>query len=296
MIDNSQHNQQDKIIFEVKTTYDKNELLNKIKQLKKTTRKPRSDKGTQRGPNSKIRSDAGIQRGPMTQAKEPLTVYLIVKTRLFKSAKDEDYNVYQDQDGFYIPRPAPTKTIYKNYIVTNQGMSIPRTIKHVQGKDIDLEQYRYQALQDKAILTPLELIPDKYQQQLSQEIRKTQATNWLELFTNWYFLSEEEVLTTSYQQWRDKHYGTPDEQDCLNKILLSKKYENEHARVRDREYSKVFEKIKIDVLNNPHNWSLTMSQIDKVVRQQIKDQGLDKEIDNIVQQYMAQWVEEQKEK
>ena len=271
----------------------KQELLDTLKALKKETRKPRNDKGKSRGPNTKIRSDAGIPRGPSTQAKEPITVYLIVKNRLFKSARDEDFNVYQDLDGFYIPRPAPTKTIYKNFIVTNQGVRIPRTVKHTQGKDVDLEEYRYLALQDKAALSPLEEIPDKYKQQFLQEITKTQATNWLDLFTRWYFLTEEEVLTTSYQQWRDKHYGTPDEQEKLTKLLFSKKYENEHARVRDEEYSRVFEKLKIDVLNDPHNWHLTMSQIEKVVRQRIKDMGLDEDINDRVSQRMDRWVEEQ---
>lgn len=38
----------------------KQELLDTIKQLKSQTRKPRADKGIQRGPNSKTRSDAGI--------------------------------------------------------------------------------------------------------------------------------------------------------------------------------------------------------------------------------------------
>lgn len=272
----------------------KQELLDTIKQLKKETRKPRADKGMQRGPNSKTRSDAGIPRPHLSSLspKEPLTVYLIVKNRLFRSARDEDYNVYQDQDGYYIPRSAPTKITYKNYIVTSQGARIPRTVKHTQGKTVDLEEYRYKALQDKAILTPLEIIPEKYQQPLSQEIKKTSATTWLDLFTRWYFLDETEVLTTSYQQWREKQYGN-DAQERLNKILLSKKYENERARVRDREYSKVFEQLRIEVINDPSNAHMTMLQIEKVVRQQIKDRGLDEEIDNIVKKHMDRWVDEQ---
>lgn len=274
--------------------YDKQELLDTIKELKRTTRKPRNDKGLQRGPNSKTRSDAGIPRPHLSSLspKEPITIYLIVKNRLFKSARDEDYNVYQDQDGFYIPREAPTKITYKNYIVTSKGQRIPKTVKHVQGKKIDLEQYRYQALQDKAILTPLQIIPEKYLKELQQEIRKTRAITWLDLFCNWYFLDETEVLTTSYQQWREKHYGN-DAQDRLNKILLSKKYENERARVRDKEYSKVFERLKIEVLNDLSNAHMTMLQIEKVVRQRIKDEGLEEDIDNIVKQHMDQWVDEQ---
>lgn len=273
-------------------------LLEQARQLKKQTRKPRADKGIQRGPNSKTRSDAGILRPHLSSLapKELLTVYLIVKNRLFRSARNEDYNVYQDQDGFYIPREAPTKTTYKNYIVTHQGARIPRTVKHVQGKKIDLEQYRYQALQDKATLYPLEIIPEKYQQQLSQEIRRARATTWLDLFCNWYFLDETEVLTTSYQQWRDKHYGKPDEQDRLNKILLSKKYENEYAKVRDEEYSKVFEKMKIDAINDLSNAHMTMLQIEKLVRQQIKEQGLEEEMNQRVQERMDKWLDEQQEK
>ena len=272
----------------------KQELLDTIKQLKSQTRKPRADKGIQRGPNSKTRSDAGILRPHLSSQspKEPLTVYLIVKNRLFKSARDEDYNVYQDQDGYYIPRSAPTKITYKNYIVTSQGARIPRTVKYAQGKTVDLEEYRYKALQDKAILTPLEIIPEKYQNELQQEIKKTSATTWLDLFTRWYFLDETDVLTTSYQQWREKQYGN-DAQERLNKILLSKKYENERARVRDREYSKVFERLRIEVINDPSNAHMTMLQVEKVVRQQIKDRGLDEEIDNIVKKHMDQWVDEQ---
>lgn len=271
----------------------KQELLDTLKQLKQTTRKTRTDKGKTRGPNSKKRSDAGIPRCPSSAPKSPLTVYFIVKNRLFSSARDEEYNVYQDIDGYYIPRPGPTKQVYKNFIVTNRGQRIPRTIKHTQGKEVDLEAYRYHGLQDKALTSPLELIPVSSAQQLVQELNKTGANNWLDLFTRWYAIDEEKVLTTSYEQWRIDHYGEPDREAQRLSLLYSKKYENMHARVRDEEYSRVFEKLKIEVINQPQNVHLTMVQIEKVVRQQIKDDGWEEYINNKINERMERWMNEQ---
>ena len=272
------------------------ELLDTIKQLKKETRKPRADKGMQRGPNSKTRSDAGIPRSPSSAPRSPLTVYFIVRSRLFRSAKDEDYNVYQDQDGYYIPRPGPVKQVYKNYIVNNHGLRIPRTVKNVQGKDIDLEKYRYIAFQYMAFQNPLDAPSPSQAQQLYVEFRTTLATNWLELFTRWYHLEEEQVAITSYEQWRDIHYGTPDEQDKLNQILLSKKYEDTRAHIRDEEYSKVFEVLRIETINNPQNAHLTMLQIEKVGRQRMKDEGYLEDINDRVEHRMEKWLEQQREK
>jgi hypothetical protein len=271
----------------------KQELLDTLKQIKQTTRKPRNDKGKSRGPNSKKRSDAGIPRSPSLAPKNPLTVYFIVKNRLFNSAKNEEYNVCQDIDGYFIPRPGPTKQVYKNYIVNNHGLRIPRTVKNVQGKDVDLEAYRYHGLQDKAITLPLELIPITSAQQLVQELNKTGATNWLELFTRWYAIDEEKVLTTSYEQWRIDHYGEPDRDVQRLSLLHSKRYEDMYARVRDEEYSKVFEKLKIEVINHPEHAHLTMLQIEKVVRQQIKTDGWEEYINNKITEKMDRWVEEQ---
>lgn len=282
----------------VKTTYDKQELLNTIKQLKSQTRKTRADKGMQRGPNSKTRSDAGIPRPHLSSQspKEPLTVYLIVKNRLFKSATSEDYQVNQDINGYYIPRPGPIKQVYKNFIVTSRGQRIPRTIKHVQGKSIDLEQYRYLAFQEKAFREPMVPIPEKYRQQLSQEIKNTRATNWLELFCGWYDLEEDQVAITSYEQWRVKQYGEPDKETKRLALLTSKKYEDTYAHIRDEEYSKVFEKMKIEAINDLSNAYMTMLQIEKLVRQQIKEQGLEEEINQRVQNRIDKWLDEQEEK
>ena len=297
MIDQSQHNQQEQIEQKMlKTTYSKEELLAKLREIKKNTRKPRSDKGTTRGPNCRTRSDAGLLRPHLSSQspKDPLTVYFIVKTRSFRSAKNEDYNIYKDQDGYFIPRKAPTRQVYKNYTVTNRGVRIPRTVKNIQGKDIDLEKYRYIGLQEMAFRKPLETPNPSQQDKLKEELMVTRATNWLELFTRWYNLTEEQVAITSYEQWRILHYGAPDAQDKLNEILLSKKYEDMHAHIRDEEYSRVFQAIKIEVMNDPNNWHMTMAQIEKTVRQQIKGSGLDLTIDKRVQERMDKWVEEQK--
>ena len=61
----------------------KEELLKRVAELtNKQPRKPRSDKGRTRGPNSKVRSDKGTHRPLYTNAMPAMKTYLSVKNKL----------------------------------------------------------------------------------------------------------------------------------------------------------------------------------------------------------------------
>lgn len=297
----------------------KEELMKQLEEMgydASSGRKHRSDRGKVRGPNSKIRSDKGISKGSIPTRSNPLAVYISTRNRLLNQQLTESNPIGVTLDENYIycllQRNSTTKT--GNYSVVNRGALINRTTKHIQGYEIDIEKYRFNALQSKAENKPID---NKYLSVFKNEIELTCATTWLELFCRLYHIREEDYLLWSYEHWR-KDYdiigedllptqfvfnlkaspGTPEfmpeysdrvfelEQENIVKITQSKEYQNEKARYRDLLMANEGAKIKNSIMES--NSEMTMMQIDKVVRKQLDMKNINKRIDD----HMIEWVKE----
>ena len=198
-----------------------------------TGRKIRSDKGTKRGPNSKVRSDKGTKRGPNstirsdkgykrpTKERSKITVYLALKGRILNSTVyDEtqpDYCLRIDENMLFIPMIKHNTVKQQNYTIVSKGLAKQRTCKHIQGYEIDLESYRFEALQELALNFPNELIAEsqyniKFAAEVSQlvnlygsDIVNKATITWWDLFCLLYHILGEDVAKWTYQQWHQQY-------------------------------------------------------------------------------------------
>lgn len=289
------------------------ELLAIAKALSpERTRKPRSDKGKERGPNSHVRSDKGeIRYASRGSKKSPITVYLSLRNKLLLKGDD---GVKTDVNMIYIPIVRENRQVYKYYNIVSHGSEIHRTVKHIQGKTIDLEKYRFVAIQE---LLSSDKPDDLSKRVFKNEFAYTDTNNMFDLFCKLYHIEDKDSLLWSYEKWRE-HYDIvsdnplPDtflfdirnkpgsanfhpeyaETQLLKNILTtaaleqSKEYINLRSKVYDEEYSKRFMAAMSYILVDQPE--LTMVQVEKLARQTI---DLDK-INKIVKERMDQWVQE----
>lgn len=295
----------------------KENLLSQLKELGYDTssgRKQRSDKGTIRGPNSKTRSDKGEKRLPYA-SRDPIVSYQIVKTRLLsKEVSSQDDGLQLDINGIFCPVIRQNKTKNEEYFVVIHGVKKNRTVRHIKGYTVDLEKYRFEALQNAASNMP---IPEEYRSIFKREIEQTNANTWIELFCRLYHIKEEDYLLWTYEHWKNDYliiceekldnnfqfnlrYSPGSEQfmpeysfrigelrqEKEETLALSKEYENVRARYRDLLLSKAEQQIRNELLSQQEFDELSKTQLDKLVRKQINKE----EINNQVEDYMKSWL------
>lgn len=292
-------------------------LLSQLKELGYDTssgRKQRSDKGTIRGPNSKTRSDKGEKRLPYA-SRDPVVSYQIVKTRLLsKEVSSQDDGLQLDINSIFCPVIRQNKTKNEEYFVIIHGVKKNRTVRHIKGYTVDLEKYRFEALQNAASNIP---IPEEYRSIFKQEIEQTNANTWIELFCRLYHIKEEDYLLWTYEHWKNDYlimceekldnnfqfnlqYSPGSEQfmpeyafrigelrqEKEETLVLSKEYENVKARYRDLLLSKAEQQIRNELLSQQEFDELSKTQLDKLVRKQINKE----EINSQVEDYMKNWL------
>ena len=107
----------------------------------------------------KHRTDKGVARGAYgrrTKDESAMSIYNRVKARLMNKDQNERRDGSYllegfDANGLYLPIPAAYMTIAKDYKQEYQGRAIEHTIRRVRTqKAIDLEEYRFNALQEYA--------------------------------------------------------------------------------------------------------------------------------------------------
>lgn len=279
-------------------------------------RKVRSDADQKRGPNSRVRSDAGTRRyTTYNQPKEPLAIYLNVRGRLLAHSDDSEFQIMPDQNYIFMPMKTENKTVTHNHSIVYRGKKIFRTVKHIKGKDIDLEKYRFAAIYSKIICG--QILPHQ-RPMFKNELERYPSDTWLELFCQLYHINESDALKWTYNIWIS-HYiivcddylssdfkfnvkyrpGSPEfmpeyadkvnelKQTKTLEIISSKAYINEKAKVRDLLYAKTEEALKLEIMAQPGSEQYSMQQLDRIVRQQIDYKELDRQVD----EHMQNWLE-----
>lgn len=187
------------------------ELL--VKQgLLPSGRKPRSDKGKARAKQThKYKQDA-------------VWKYKMVMTKLLN--KDDDYLLLTDHNGYYCKIPEVLKPEYDSY---KDGRSVK--YKRIQ-KEIDLEEYRFNAWQQMAIsqkianllvplpnrdLTRWALDCGKMNPRQSYDYFVKKGFTYKTLFLTFYHIEDGDQEYWSYAQWR-KYY------DRIPKIELDESF------------------------------------------------------------------------
>lgn len=297
---------------------DKEALLQQLENLgiHRTGRKARSDQDQKRGPNAHIRSDAGLQRISTNGVqKTPLAVYANVRGRLLNRSAESDFQICPDQNLIFMPMKRESKVVNKNHFVVHRGQRLFRTVKHIKGTDIDLEKYRFEAIQSQIFMGE---IPAHKRPLFRIELETYPSETWLDLFCQLYHSTELDALRWKYNNWRN-HYlivcddylspefkfnvkykpGSPEflpeyadkvnelKQAKTFEVITSKVYINERARVRDLIYTKEEETIKAEIMAQPNSEQYTMLQLDKMVRQQVDYKELDRKVDA----QMREWLE-----
>ncbi len=296
----------------------KQELLKELEGLGVLSngRKSRSDKGKTRGPNSKVRSDKGTHRiATYGVQKSPRAIYAALRARLLN--REITYNslvIEQDINSIFMPAIKEDQVREGYYSVVIHGVKKERTIKHIKGYSVDLERYRFEALQDLAAPTQF---TEEDGQLFKQEIFLTRATTYLDLFCRLYHVREEDYLRWTYKHWKEDYLIVCDElldneftfnlehhpgssefmpeyaskvielqQEKYMQVISSKEFTNMRARVRDLEISKVQEAIKSKLLEDPLNAHKSLAAINREAREKV-DMG---QVDQAVEEFMTLWL------
>lgn len=195
----------------------RNELLRQLSvlgvSLDTPVRKGRSDKGKKRGPISKTRSDKGKRRiSTNGVSKSKLAVYKSVRNKLLNRENVPDsYKVETDINGYYLLMVKDNSVINIYHQVTYHGQTINRNVKHVKGYTIDLEKYRFEALQELALTIgkySIDKIPNirqtfKNEYEQVKEILPPliEFCTILDLFCAFYHINEEDAILWTYEKW-----------------------------------------------------------------------------------------------
>lgn len=297
---------------------DKEMLLQQLTELgidPSSGRKARSDKGVSRGPNSKVRSDAGSHRlSTLGVAKDPLAVYLSVRSRLLNSSASDDTQILPDINDIFMIMTRDNRVINEQHSIIHRSKKIFRTVRHVKGYDIDLEKYRFVAIQSKILEGD---IPAHYRPAFNYEIEKYNVSTWLELFCALYHIDSSEALKWSYKTWRE-HYlivcdivladdfkfnyeyypGSPEflpeyaqaakdlQAEKTLTLISSKAYKDYRARVRDRLYGNELMSIKQELIIADTENKYSMEQLTKMAKEQLDT----KRIEAQIEQEMQEWL------
>lgn len=294
-----------------------------------TGRKIRSDKGQVRGPNSVERSDKGQPR-PNARGegkKSALATYAQMKGNILSKEEDPDqpdYVLAEDVNHIFSPMVKHNYAVYMNYVVTNRARRIARTVKHIQGHETDLELRRWNALYQ---LNQENYLHIKAGYPLVKNFAREAAIfgvdNTFDLMCALYHIAPEEQYKWQYDDWRkcytilngaklDKDFvfkwghipGEPDylpeyaenriafDEGVMDKLVNSKAYQIEKARVRDLEYGKALMRKKQEIMSRPEAAGYTMTRIEKLARQHLSNENEQKWLDECVDRRMRLWTKE----
>ena len=280
-------------------------------------RKIRSDSGHERGPNSHVRSDVGSARNTRGIKQEPLTIYMKLRSRLLSNLDNSQLVIEPDINHIFMPAKRESKIEHGNFTIIHHGVKIFRRVRHIKGYEVSLEKYRFNALQSKILhgeILPHQKPAFKYELSLFSNV-----TTWLELFCSLYHVNEQDALKWTFDKWWNDYIvvcdeelsdefkfnikyspGTPEflpeyaervieiKNEKIQKVISSKAYENEYARVRDLYTAKEHERIKVDILALPDSEQYTMVQLDKIVKKQIDNNLIQRQIN----EHMDKWLED----
>lgn len=209
------------------TQPNRNDLLRQLKQLgyHPSGRKIRADKNAQHNyPNKRIPQD------PSTLKNTKVSIYRRVKTKVMQAhAKDianGGVGIYRevDENGYYIVIPASYVNKGQTYIQVYQGRRIEHTTRRVRTqKEIDLEQYRFEAYREQYILFNEQTVDESWYPEICnmlitrysmtgdeayEAIRKRKIT-WREYFCEFYHLEPRTAHMWSYEHWRRDYHFIP---------------------------------------------------------------------------------------
>lgn len=307
-------------------TKSKEELLQELEELgydPLTGRKHRSDAGIKRGPNSHIRSDAGTSKN--CRVLEPVVLYSRVLNNLLKDTR-ECVQVQKDINDIYLPIVRPSTVQMVNHNVVTHGVSKARTVKHIAGYTTDLEKYRFEALQSiasgkKPESRSRETIVFSPEISATKQAFKEIEITWLDVFCLLYHIKEEDYLLWTYKKWRQDYDIVCDEHlsndftfdishrpgsesfrpDLAGKVMAkyqekieafkqTKEYINKRAVTRDRITNKYLLPLKTELSNKEENAGLSLSALDKKARSLLPQEQIDKEIEEVLEQYVESKV------
>lgn len=288
------------------------------------TRKPRSDAGKKRGPNSKVRCDAGKKRDiqPEMRLKSALTMYKKMRSQYLA---DESVEVGKDTNGIYVPVQKSDRRVDANTIVVSRGQRLFRSTRIRKGRYIDLERYRFNALQEIAsdqwtaetyglfANEVCDLLDDYDPSQLPIDPP-------LELFVRLYHIREEDYIFWKYEDWRREYsivyndsepldndfvfeynkrigidyaleYMPDKEADTENKrlaIMSSREYTIVKAATRQYIYSQEYSRVSKAVFEDTNNQNCSYDELRKLVDSQIDFKAITDKVDAS----MEEWVNE----
>lgn len=179
----------------------------------------------------KQRSDKGVPRAPYKSRgskKDLLNVYYMVLGKIKRKAMRENISlVRRDQNFYYIPIESTYEKEYGSFkqSLVDEGVKreINHTVKYTRTqKPVDLEKYRFEAYQDKAMSSPDLMIPlpnidmtgwliELY----GHTIKSAMATlseckfTWKEFFCLFYHIKESEYDKWTYELWREHYERCP---------------------------------------------------------------------------------------
>lgn len=289
------------------------------RELKSKLRKPRCDKGKLRGANSKVRSDKGEPRFYRQSQLVETSKYARVKSRLLN--EEVDLSLYEqqlsvDKNGIFNKVIKKSQHIQEARSYVSKGLKVNRNSYHIAGSTIDLEEYRFNSLQELALYNPY--ISDKLSKLYSYELRVTGAENWLELYCRLYHISPVDMFAWTYEHWRHDYDIVKDDtliddfvfniehspgtkeflpdyltelnayREELRSILRrSKKWADTRARyefeLTSREDKRNRERIYAE------NTDKTLSQLNQLLRETRDTARIEQELN----EYMLEWENEQ---
>lgn len=295
----------------------KEELLKRVYELTdKQPRKPRSDKGKTRGPNSKVRSDKGTHRLVYINAMPAMKTYLSVKNKLLnRELTDDDEPLRLDHNNIFIVINRKSKSKDFNHTIIHRGKAMNRTVKHIKGYTIDVEKLRFLALQDALFDDFTCYDAFRFKQEL-KAFCLPNNTSFFELFSKLYHIAPEDAPRWKYEEWRQAYdmvcdkvlepdfifdyncrpgteafkqeYGdviaSAREQDLME-LSKTKAYINKRARYRDSLIASLEHFHRDKLLQNPESVSWSMAKLNKEIASRIDFDDVEQQADN----HMIEW-------
>lgn len=328
-------------------------LLNKAKELKRAARKPRTDKGIARGKQDNphigsraTRSDKGLKRGkqlnPLTERttvysqrndkgsahkpiyRSPVSLFFREFNYLLNtvySPLQPDWQVRFDYNGYFKLAIKTGEKIDKTKSIIVNGQKYTRQSISTGSKTLDLEAYRFRALQESIDLPlpeqwdvlnemPGYEPPDWYGSFDRLELRTTPV---LDYFSTFYHIPDYAAMKWSYEKWRkvydsylcshdaialpkdlwfefDEDYMTPEYVEFRSRQLQdSWPYKVAKSDAERRVTAKYSEPIKRQIISE--HPELSMQSITRRVNAQLPYDKINEE----VKQIMCDWTREQLE-
>lgn len=288
------------------------------------TRKPRSDAGKKRGPNSKVRCDAGKKRdiSPDMRLKSAITMYKKMRSQYLA---DTSIEVGKDINGIYVPIQESDRRVDADTIVISRGQRLFRSTRIRKGRYIDLERYRFNALQEIAneqwTAETYDLFAIEVSNLLdSENPSQSPIDSPLDLFVRLYHVREEEYIFWKYEDWRREYsivyndtepiddlfvfecgkivgidyameYKPDKDSEVENKrlaIINSREYTIIKAATRQYIYSQEYGRVSKAVFEDPANQNCSYDELNKLIDSQIDWQV----ITDKVEAAMQDWVSE----